>query len=110
MGFPLKIKQKALTLSARHCSVCHRYKGVRMEVHHLIQEADGGPNTLDNAIPVCFDCHSDAGHFNNRHPKGSKFSIPELRKARDSWYKFVRENSIPEKIISIVSISEIFIN
>ena len=99
MGFHPKIKQEALRLSARHCSVCHRYKGVKMEVHHLVQEANGGPNTLDNAIPVCFDCHSDAGHFNNRHPKGSKFSIPELTKARDSWYEFVRENSIPEKII-----------
>lgn len=99
MGFPLKIKQEALRLSARHCSVCHRYKGVKMEVHHLIQEADGGPNTLDNAISLCFDCHSDAGHFNNRHPKGSKLSIPGLTKSRDSWYKFVSENSIPEKLL-----------
>lgn len=99
MGFPTKVKQEALLLSARHCSVCHRYKGVKMEVHHLIQEADGGPNTLDNAIPLCFDCHSDAGHFNNRHPKGSKFSISGLTKSRDSWYKFVSENSIPEKLL-----------
>lgn len=99
MGFPPKIKQEALQLSARHCSVCHRYKGIRMEVHHLVQEADGGPNTLNNAIPVCFDCHADAGHFNNRHPKGSKFSIPELKDARDKWYEFVRTNSIPEKLI-----------
>lgn len=98
MGFPPKIKQEAFRLSARHCSVCHRYKGIKMEVHHLIQEADGGPNTLENAIPLCFDCHSDAGHFNNRHPKGSKFSIPELTKARDSWYEFVSKNSLPEKI------------
>ena len=70
-----------------------------MEVHHLIQEADGGSNTLENAIPLCFDCHSDAGHFNNRHPKGSKFSIPELTKSRDNWYNLVSENSIPEKLL-----------
>jgi hypothetical protein len=99
MGFSPKVKEEALKRSARHCSVCHRYKGVKMEVHHLIQEADGGPNTLENAIPLCFDCHSDAGHFNNRHPKGSKLSIPGLTKSRDSWYNFVSENSIPEKLL-----------
>jgi len=99
MGFPHKIRQEALRLSARHCSICHRYKGIKMEVHHIIQEADGGENTLENAIPLCFDCHADAGHFNARHPKGTKYSIPELRKARDEWYKFVKENSIPEKLV-----------
>jgi hypothetical protein len=99
MGFPPKVKQKALRLSARHCSTCHRYKGIKMEVHHLVQEADGGPNTFENAIPLCFDCHSDAGHFNNRHPKGSKFSIAELTAARDNWYEFVSTNSMPEKLI-----------
>jgi hypothetical protein len=99
MGFPLKIRQEALRLSARHCSVCHRYRGVKMEVHHLKQEADGGKNTLENAIPLCFDCHSDAGHFNIRHPKGTKFSISELSKAREDWYLFVQDNSIPEKLI-----------
>lgn len=99
MGFPKKVKEEALRLSARHCCVCHRYKGVKMEVHHLVQEADGGENLLSNAIPLCFDCHSDAGHFNNRHPKGSKFSITELIKSRDNWYNYVSENSISEKII-----------
>lgn len=69
-----------------------------MEVHHLVQEADGGTNKLDNAIPLCFDCHCDAGHYNSQHPKGSKFSINELVKARDDWYARVRNNSIPEKV------------
>mgnify|MGYP003890057471 CR=1 FL=1 len=98
MGFSPTIKQQAMNSSVRHCCVCHRYKGVKMEVHHLIQEADGGPNTFSNAIPLCFDCHSDAGHFNVRHPKGIKFSIPELTKARDNWYDFVKSNPQVEKI------------
>lgn len=98
MGFSKEIRKKALKLSARHCSICHRYKGVKMEVHHIIQEADGGANTFENAIPVCFDCHSDAGHFNDRHPKGSKFSKEEIRESRDRWYEIVRTQSIPEKL------------
>ncbi len=80
--------------SARHCCVCHRYKGVKVEVHHIVQEADGGPNTFDNAIALCFDCHADAGHYNPRHSRGTKFSPAELRKAKDSWLEIVCENGI----------------
>lgn len=99
MGFSPTIKQQVLNDTARHCCVCHRYKGIKIEIHHLEQEADGGSNTYENAIPLCFDCHSDAGHYNDRHPKGTKFSISELRKARDNWYQFVKEKSIVEKLI-----------
>lgn len=98
MGFTRTIKLQAMIASARHCCVCHRYRGVKIEVHHIQQEADGGPNTFDNAIPLCFDCHSDAGHFNDRHPKGTKFSKPELIKARDVWYEFIKNNPSIEKL------------
>lgn len=94
MGFSPAIKQNALVASARHCCVCHRYKGLKIEVHHIEQEANGGGNTFENAIALCLDCHTDAGHYNDNHPKGTKFSKPELRKARDEWYKIVLENKI----------------
>jgi len=94
MGFSPNIKSDALTLAARHCCVCHRYKGLKIEVHHIIQEANGGPNTLDNAIALCFDCHADAGHYNDNHPKGTKFSKLELRKAREAWYDIVKKHKI----------------
>ncbi|HBX52632.1 MAG: hypothetical protein A2W98_14675 [Bacteroidetes bacterium GWF2_33_38] len=97
MGFSPTIKQQVMNDSARHCCVCHRYKGIKIEVHHIKQEADGGSNTYENAIPLCFDCHSDAGHFNDRHPRGTKFSIPELINARNKWYEFVKKNPIVEK-------------
>lgn len=97
MGFSRKVKEIALSSSARHCCVCHRYKGIKMEVHHLVPESEGGSNLINNAIPLCFDCHSDAGHYNNNHPKGTKFSINELTRARNQWYYIVKENSIPEK-------------
>lgn len=99
MGFTPAIKQQVMIDSARHCCVCHRYKGIKMEVHHLIQHANGGDDTYENAIPLCFDCHADAGHFNDRHPRGTKFSVKELIKARDSWYKNVKNNQIVEKLI-----------
>ncbi len=89
MPFNSEVKTESLVRAARHCCVCHRYKGLKVEVHHIIQEADGGPNTLENAITLCADCHTDAGHYNDRHPRGTKFRPEELRRARDRWHEFV---------------------
>lgn len=94
MGFSPAIKSDALILAARHCCVCHRYKGLNIEVHHIVQEADGGPNTIENAITLCFDCHANAGHYNDNHPKGTKYSKPELRKAKEVWHKIVQDHHI----------------
>ena len=95
MGFPQNVRTAALVASARHCAVCHRYKGVRVEVHHIIPASEGGADTLENAIPLRFDCHADAGHYNPSHPKGTRFSTQELRSHRDAWYEHVRGHSVP---------------
>ena len=71
VGFPQKVKDQIFVDTARHCCVCHRYKGVKVEVHHIKQEALGGENTYENAISLCFDCHCDAGHYNPKHPRGT---------------------------------------
>jgi len=94
MPFPPSVRRDALIASARHCCVCHRYKGVKVEVHHIVPESEGGTNDLDNAIVLCFDCHTDAGHYNPSHPRGTKFSPEELREARDWWHLLVRGNRI----------------
>lgn len=36
MSFSTEVKERALVASARHCSVCHRYKGIKTEVHHIV--------------------------------------------------------------------------
>ena len=88
MPFPPEIKEFALVNSRRCCCVCHEFSGRNVNVHHIVQEADGGPNILDNAIVLCFKCHAEAGHYNNHHPLGTKYSPSELRKHRDSWWKY----------------------
>jgi hypothetical protein len=94
MGFGRKVREDELVASARHCCACNRYKGLKIEVHHIIQEADGGENTSDNAIALCFDCHADAGHYNSRHPKGTRISPNELRKHKEAWHERVKTNNI----------------
>lgn len=94
MPFSPDIKERALVSAARYCCVCHRYRGVKVEVHHIIPQDKGGNDTLENAIPLCFDCHTDAGHYNPRHPKGTRFSPRELQRHRDAWYDIVRTNQV----------------
>ncbi|MDO8545894.1 MAG: HNH endonuclease [Nitrospirales bacterium] len=94
MGFSAKTRTNALVKAARHCCACHRYKGVKVEVHHIVPPGKGGSDEEDNAIALCFDCHADAGHYNEHHPRGTKFSKDELRAARDAWHDIVKRDRI----------------
>ena len=98
MGFPQSVKEKILVDTARHCCVCHRYKGVKVEVHHIGQEALGGANNYENAITLCFDCHADAGYYNPKHPRGIKFSPSELKRAKEQWIEMVCKHDIQQPI------------
>jgi hypothetical protein len=100
MPFSRDIKEEAMIAAARHCCVCHNFKGRNVEVHHIVPEAENGKSDLDNAIVLCFDCHADAGHYNPKHPRGTKYQPSELRRHRDLWHEEVKQRSIqpPESI------------
>ncbi len=93
MSFPQDVKEKALVACGRCCCICHKFCGNNMEVHHIIQHADGGTDEFDNAIPLCLDCHAEVGQYNPRHPKGTKFTIGELKGHRDKWYEKVEKSN-----------------
>jgi len=95
MPFVDDIREKVLVLSHRRCCVCHDFAGRSVNVHHIIQEADGGLNTIENAICLCLRCHAEAGHFNSRHPLGTKYSPKELHAHRDQWWRHYEENPEP---------------
>ena len=105
MSFSTKIKEEISVLAARHCCVCHKHKGNNLEVHHIKPKAQGGQDTLENAILLCFDCHADAGHYFAGHPKGLKLSPKELKEHKLAWIELVKNNNIevpPVQGISIV--------
>lgn len=86
MPFSKPVREEALVRSQRHCCVCHEFVGRSINVHHIQQECDGGPNTLENAIVLCLRCHAEAGHFNVKHPMGTSYSPKELIRHRDNWW------------------------
>jgi HNH endonuclease len=107
MGFPPSVKVKALVASGRHCCICHKFCGLKIECHHIVQEADDGPNTFENCIPVCFDCHSDMRSYDAKHPRGTKYSAQELREHRDRWYTKVAQGG-GASALSIGNIKPLF--
>ncbi len=88
MPFSKTVRETALVKSGRYCCICYQFSGRDVNVHHIIQEADGGVNTLDNAIVLCSRCHGEVGHYNPRHPLGTKYSPNELRRHRDKWWAY----------------------
>lgn len=91
MPFSNNVREDALVSSGRHCCLCHKFCGIKLEVHHIRLESEGGKNTLENAIPLCFDCHADMTSYDKKHPKGTKYSENELKRHRDNWYKKVHD-------------------
>jgi hypothetical protein len=63
-----------------------------MVTDHIVPTAEDGPDTYDNAIAVCFDCHAEIHHYNPAHPMGRRFRPDELKEHRDQWLDFCATN------------------
>ncbi len=91
MGFPQYISDAALSACGRCCCICHKFCGIKIELHHIKQVAYGGEDSFENCIPLCFDCHADMGKADPKHNKGKKYTESELVMHRDNWYRAVAE-------------------
>jgi len=82
MPFSEKTKLDAKRRSAFRCCVCQH---VFVEVHHIIPQEEGGPDSLDNAAPLCSRCHDLYGD----NPRKRK----QLREMRDYWWELMAERA-----------------
>lgn len=98
MAFPREQVSELLVRCHRRCCVCHRFCGVKMETDHIVPKADGGTDDIDNAIPVCFECHAEIHGYNDKHPRGRKFLPEELRAHKEQWLRICAEH--PESLVS----------
>lgn len=95
MPFSEKIKIEVKKRSTFQCCRCH-YIGI--EAHHILPEAEGGHDTIDNAAPLCPSCHSLLG----ANPEKRK----EIKQMRDWWYEVVSEKYSPAKREEFEKINE----
>lgn len=94
MGFNRKEASQLLAACHRRCCICHRFCGIKIELDHIIPSAEGGDDSIDNAIPVCFECHAEIHLYNDQHPRGRKFRPDELTAHKSQWLQICRDNPL----------------
>jgi hypothetical protein len=100
--FPEDVKIKCLLWSDRHCCLCGKQRGTGIEIAHI----DAcGPSTIDNAIPLCLNCHEKVGHYNVEHPKGNKYRPKELISRREQLYDRYTSYLVPQIDFQVVQVS-----
>jgi hypothetical protein len=92
MSFSPLVAETVLVDCGRHCSICHKFCGTKIELHHIIPKDEDGDDTHENCIPLCFDCHAEVKAYNSKHPKGKKYTASELKAHRDRWYEKVKKS------------------
>jgi len=96
MAFNQKIIDQVKELADFKCCRC---KHISFEVHHIIPQSMGGPDTIENAAPLCPNCHTDFGD----NPLKQK----EITQMRDLWYKRVKEIYSQQSVMDYNIISSI---
>jgi hypothetical protein len=76
MAFSDTLKTEVRRKAHFRCCLCKEFD---IEVHHILPEAEGGPDTEENAAPLCGKCHNIFG----ANPTKRKM----IREARDHWYE-----------------------
>jgi hypothetical protein len=93
MSFNQIVTEQALLACGRHCTLCHKFCGTKIELHHIKPKKDKGEDTLENCLPLCFDCHADVMQYNPSHPKGKKYTESELKLHRKNWYEKIQAST-----------------
>jgi len=86
MPFSEQVRKDALERAHHTCVVCR--KPGFLEVHHIRPQQEGGPDTIENACPLCPSCHADFGD--------NKSKRAALTGMRDWWWSHCsRSDSSP---------------
>jgi hypothetical protein len=97
MAFKEEVKLAVKRKSHFRCCLCEKL--LHLEIHHIIPQAEGGPDDEENAAPLCPSCHETYG----ANPTKRKF----IREKRDHWYElcaqhYARDENLQDEIKSMV--------
>jgi 5-methylcytosine-specific restriction endonuclease McrA len=57
MAFKQEEVERLLVDTGRRCCLCGLLH--KVQVHHIVAQADGGTDHIDNGIPLCPNCHDE---------------------------------------------------
>jgi len=83
MPFSEKVKLESKKKSAFRCCICHK---PFVEVHHIVPQSEGGPDTISNAATLCSSCHDLYGG----NPEKRKI----IRQMRDHWWELMSQRKL----------------
>lgn len=106
--FTEETRIKVLLWCDRHCCLCKKPCGVNVEVDHLVPISKGGTNDIDNAMPVCYDCHAKLHQYDAKHPKGTKYRIEEIKARRDQVYEEFTRHLVPPAHYEVSQVGRVF--
>lgn len=78
MPFSENIKSEVKKKAHFKCCICESFDFIC--IHHIEPEENGGPDTIENAAPLCARCHDAYG----ANPEKRKW----IKGKRDFWYDF----------------------
>jgi hypothetical protein len=96
MSFAESLKETVRRKAHLRCCVCRSF-GV--EIHHIVPEAEGGPDVLENAAPLCPSCHETYGANTTKRKL--------IREVRDLWYELCekQEPLVPQAALQEIAAS-----
>jgi hypothetical protein len=95
---PFKAKDviKILLWCERHCCLCEITCDTNIIIHHIEQEGSKEKlSNIDNALPLCYDCHGRVKSYNPKHAVGTSYKIRELKTRRDQIYEKYTRHLVP---------------
>lgn len=95
----LLLRKECIIRDGNRCNICKKdiSTDVRSaEVHHTIPEANGGPNTLENLVTLCHNCHSNI-HLNRDNNPMLRFSGKRNAGNRSEYRKELVNIYVSEK-------------
>ena len=80
MGFSQADVDLALSSTGRRCAICqHRHA---VQLHHIVHRSQGGSDELENAIPLCPNCHNEVHSSYSSGRTTRIYTVAELRHFR----------------------------
>jgi len=96
MAFRKKEIDELLVKTGHVCCIGRNRCPSSVSVHHIVPTSEGGTDDIDNAIPLCPNCH-DAVHGSKASGRTTRAYTPkELKRHREETCKMVAAGRMPE--------------
>jgi hypothetical protein len=83
--------------------LCEKQCSTNIVIHHIEQEGKN-LSDIDNAIPLCLECHGKIKSYDPNHPIGTKYKVKEIKTRRDQIYEKYTRHLVPPMNIALIDI------